>query len=604
MAPWRTLVVMLVCGLATARGVDAQVRPPVGGWVVIPVDEYQALRSRARGTSAPASTTSATISRLDYALQHDGDLVAGQARLTIDVSGSGWVRVPLPAGLAVREARLDGQPLVLDPGPPAALHLSRPGRSTLSLEIVVVPEAAGRDVTLSLPASTAAITRVALALPGATHDVTATGGVVWGRDTTSAGTTWTVHGQPATPLVLAWATRVEDARSTLPLRVGTRLDTTVAVRDALMQIVTGVTLEVRQGTARDVIVDVPPGVTVTNVGGPAVDDWRIEGAGVRVVFIDPVTATTAFAVQADAPAPGGAVSVPLLRVRDAERETGAIVIDVGNEAEVTGATTAGLDPLVEAGHGAATGRTFALQPGSAAMSRQLVLQVARYAAEAVPIATVDEARYRVLAGEGGRLLVEAQYHVRNNQRSAVGVTLPGGTTLWSVRVGNHVVTPGQASGGQLVVPIGTASTGAEPVTALVSVLYLQTTTAWTAGTRTALTLPTVDLPVARSGVLVHHPPALRPVADGGTFRPTDDLGAFQRPFPASTAASLVTDMRPGVSDDVAMLIARAHGSGVTANRATVREPFEFPAAGPAAFFQTELTPEGVPPVIQLALRAR
>ena len=42
-------------------------------------------------------------------------LAAGRASLTVDVLKDGWVRVPVPAGLLVREARLDGKPLSLVP---------------------------------------------------------------------------------------------------------------------------------------------------------------------------------------------------------------------------------------------------------------------------------------------------------------------------------------------------------------------------------------------------------------------------------------------------------------------------------------------------------
>jgi hypothetical protein len=36
----------------------------------------------------------------------------------------------------------------------------------------------------------------------------------------------------------------------------------------------------------------------------------------------------------------------------------------------------------------------------------------RYTPQAVPVGNVEEARYRALAGEDGRLLVQARYAVR------------------------------------------------------------------------------------------------------------------------------------------------------------------------------------------------
>ena len=48
--------------------------------------------------------------------------------------------MPIPAGLMVRDARLDGQPVPLIEGPPAHVMLSRAGRSVLSLEHLVAAQ--------------------------------------------------------------------------------------------------------------------------------------------------------------------------------------------------------------------------------------------------------------------------------------------------------------------------------------------------------------------------------------------------------------------------------------------------------------------------------
>src|SRR6201987_3370727 len=85
------------------------------GWVVISVPDYHALRVKAfpaeREPEPPP--VDATLTRVDYDLHVDSDFAAGTATLTVDVLKKGWVRVPIPSGLFVREARLDGKPLSL-----------------------------------------------------------------------------------------------------------------------------------------------------------------------------------------------------------------------------------------------------------------------------------------------------------------------------------------------------------------------------------------------------------------------------------------------------------------------------------------------------------
>src|SRR5262244_3210724 len=115
--------------------------PSTPGWVVIPVEEYKHLRAQAfpaeREPDPPP--VEATLTRVDYDLHvnGNGDLATGQASLTVDVIKDGWVRVPIPAGLLVREARLDGKLVSLVSGPagksPGQLSavLSHSGRSAL-----------------------------------------------------------------------------------------------------------------------------------------------------------------------------------------------------------------------------------------------------------------------------------------------------------------------------------------------------------------------------------------------------------------------------------------------------------------------------------------
>src|SRR5215467_2487144 len=81
------------------------------GWVVIPVDEYQNLRARAYPAEHDPEPppVDATLTRVDYDLKIAGELATGRASLTVDVLKDGWVRVPVPQGLLVREARLDGK---------------------------------------------------------------------------------------------------------------------------------------------------------------------------------------------------------------------------------------------------------------------------------------------------------------------------------------------------------------------------------------------------------------------------------------------------------------------------------------------------------------
>ena len=105
-----------------------------------------------------------------------------------------------------------------------------------------------------------------------------------------------------------------------------------------------------------------------------------------------------------------------------------------------------------------------MRPIAGAEPRSLTVNVVRYTPQAVLIANVEEARYRALAAEDGRLLVEARYAVRNNQRSFLKVVLPAGAILWSAEVAGRPVRPAVAEAGSILLPLEKSRAGDEAPT--------------------------------------------------------------------------------------------------------------------------------------------
>ena len=103
------LIFFAIAALCCAFPCSAQNAAVADGWVVLPVEEYRALRRAAFPAEAEPMPlpVEATLSRIDYDLKVDGDLASGEARLTVDVIKDGWVRLALPEGLMVREAQLE-----------------------------------------------------------------------------------------------------------------------------------------------------------------------------------------------------------------------------------------------------------------------------------------------------------------------------------------------------------------------------------------------------------------------------------------------------------------------------------------------------------------
>src|SRR6185503_7690138 len=321
----RVAAALVVCSLGPAAHAAAQAAALTEGWVVLPVEEYRALRDRANPPAPPppAPPVDATLTRVDYELRVDTDSINGRANLTIDVLKAGWTRVQIPAGLMVRDARLDGQPVSLVEGPPPHVLLSRAGRSALTLDIAIPLTSSAGTESIAFPPSPSPITRVAVTLARSGVDLSATGGLVAERSETSAESRWTVYGRPNQPLTLSWRRKIDDRRSELPLRVRARLTSFVGLGEDAGTVTTAVRADVMQGLAREVTLALPPGLAVNYVSGATVADWDVADGLLRVRLLEPSATEVSFVVQADMRAPrDGSITVPLVRMPSAERESG------------------------------------------------------------------------------------------------------------------------------------------------------------------------------------------------------------------------------------------------------------------------------------------
>jgi hypothetical protein len=611
-----------VCALCVPAHTMAQTPVPPDGWVVLPVDEYKTLRERANPQPPQPSPppVDATLTRIDYDLRIENDAVAGRALITIDVMRDGWARVQIPAGLMVRDARLDGQPVSLVEGPPPHVLLSRSGRVVLTLDIALPLTASAGTESIALPASAAPISRAVLTLPRSGIDLSVAGGFVADRTESPGESRWTSFGRPNQPLTLSWKRKADDRRAEQPLRTRARVTSMMGLGEDVSQIATAVRIEVLQGLAREVVLSIPQGVAINQVNGATVGEWTVSNGQLRVRLLDPVISETSFVVQGDLRTPrDGVVPVPLLRVPAAERETGGVAVDVVGAGEVAERATRGLEPAdpselgeIVAGRESPSMIAFRLRPISGSEPRSLAVTVVRFIPQAVLIANIEEARYRALASEDGSLLVEARFAVRNNQRSFLKVTMPPSSTVWSAKVGGRPIRPGVAERSAVLLPLEKARAGEDAPTFVVELVYLQRIAEWMDKGTARLDLPALDLPVSRTGVELRHSPRFRIELRPGTFRVEDDPGPFAEalrprvPVAFNTAqASPAPTLRSGQEAGLQALVDRFRNeAGGRTVVGALPVHVTFPQFGPSVFLASELTAESNAPSIELAFRRR
>ena len=525
------LLALLFLSAASSFGQTASHSP---GWVVLPVDEYRTLHARAypieRDPEPPP--VEATLTRVDYDLRIDGDLASGRASLTVDVLKDGWVRVPVPAGLLVREARLDGKLVSLVPGASGKAGsqlcalLSHSGRAIVQLDIALPVASATGGESITLPSSASGVTRASVQLPRLGVDVRLTGGLLSEKSESAAESKWIAYGRGNEALTFAWRRKTEDHRATQPLRMRGSLTQLLGLGEDSTSINAEVNLEVTQGAARVAKIQIPDKVTINQVLGAMVADWEVKANELSVTFLEPVEQTARFIVTGETRSPReGEIDIPLLRLLNVERETGGVAVEVMGAGEIKDAKSEGLDTAdaTDLGEMVSSRQSpslaaFRFRSGDGKLAHSLSLNVARYTPQAVLMANVSEARYQILISSDGKSLVQARYAVRNNQRNFLKITLPPGATLWSASLAGKAVRPGQSPDGSLLLPLDKARAGEEAPEFAVEVVYLSRGTAWNDKGQFKLALPALDLPVSRTGLLVYHPPLFKVTPEPGAFR--------------------------------------------------------------------------------------
>ncbi|MGC1087647.1 MAG: hypothetical protein WA894_04370, partial [Candidatus Acidiferrum sp.] len=388
------LAVLFVC--ATPSSAQNATHPP--GWVVLSIGDYRTLRARAyppeRGPEGPP--VDATLTRVDYDLHIDGELAAGRASLTVDVLKDGWVRVPVPAGLLVSEARLDGKLVSLVPGAEInggrqlSALLSKPGRSILTLAIALPVVSSAGEETISLPSTSSGITRASVRLARQGVDLNFTGGLLAEKSESGAETIWLAYGRGDEPLRFTWKRKTEDHRSTQALRLRGSLTELVGLGEDTTSIVAEVNVEVTQGAAREVRILLPGKITVNQVAGATVADWEMKDGQLAVTFLEPVESNAKFVVSGETRSPrDGQIEIPLLRMLNAERDTGGVAVEVLGAGEIKQFKSDGLENAdasdlgeVVAGRQSTSLSAFRFRSGDAKTQRSLVVNVARYTPQA------------------------------------------------------------------------------------------------------------------------------------------------------------------------------------------------------------------------------
>jgi hypothetical protein len=501
-------LLLLGMSIVLARPSFAQLRsdalPPAPGNVTLSLDEYNRLLALANrpGKKSEAPPALYVLKHADLKLRVVNDGVLGSIQFEGETLGSNATKVPLTSGMTILDARHGTKPLplLLESGTHTAIL---PGESEFAVSVDAgLPLAieTGR-ASFTLPVPTAGSVRLSLTVPGERTNVQLSHGIITRRASLSGNTEIEATLVPGQTASVWWNTR-EVVAPVVPREVRFLSDVSslVSVTESDLQIAALVNLNVVQGEAEQFSVAVPDGFEVTAVNGPSLESSEVQNGVLILKVVGHGPGTHQFLVSLERPINEAQASSPILSFKDAQRETGEVLVEGQGTLELTAKESGGLKRL----------DIREINPYLRALSRYslqaafryhrqtndspaLALEWNRFPDSSVLAAIAERATVTTLVTSEGRSLTEIRLTVKNQAQPFLKVDLPAGASILSAEVSGEKVKPVQGTDGNRV-PLLRA--GFRPAGAYtVSFVFLHSGAPFAKKGDSDISLPKMDVPI-------------------------------------------------------------------------------------------------------------
>jgi len=476
--------------------------------VDLPWNEFKALLEWSIKKKDEKQDTPPPTDFIITSSQLKGDLTAEAAKFTLDLKINvlrlkGWKKIPvLPAAVALTETKLDAGVFLNTAGNVYELLTEKSGELTVSLTFSVSVQKSAGIYTVSFERVAPGSSVLDLSVDNEKNDKmeVKVAGAQSQVSKAAAGKTNVVAAIPSGQAIsVSWERAIEKAPPA-PTKLYAETQTLVAVAEGVLLCQEEVAYNILHTAVRELKLTVPKGVSVLDVAGPNLTDWRADDKGelnvvLRADALGPYSLRITYEQAAK-----DAVDVPVIQPKGVEREKGFVGVIALANVEITTDKVEG-----------ATSIDVKQMPGEmVAMTKQPILLAFRYTGDKfkLPLAIKKHAEVSVLVTIGdsalftamqlndGRRMTKVIYSVRNNRNQFLRLKMPEGSDIWSAAVSGNTVTPAKDEKGNVLIPlIRSAAGGQELASFPVEIVYVETPKepAPAAG-KLHVNLPTIDVP--------------------------------------------------------------------------------------------------------------
>lgn len=396
------------------------------------------------------------------------------ARFNIDVvKKDGWKKIPLlPSAVAIHSASLPaGAYLHLADGMYSVLTKRR-GKLDVSITFAVAAKEADGANTINFERVPSVTCLLKAALPGDNFDVTVAGAQST-RTAKTNGQMSVVAALPDnTPVKITWKESLPKLAEG-PAEIHSETRTLVSVTEGLLLGQARIDFSVLHKPTRELKLKVPAGVSVLEITGRNVRDWRVENGVMSVQLEKEVLGPYQMVVKFESPSSmeGGRLVIPVVTGGDAERDKGDVGIVALTSVEIRSGEIKNAHAIdvkeLPAEIIGMTSQPVLLAYRYSSPDFKIALDVNKHKSVEVLLTVIDRANFTVMQALDGKRIVRGVYNVRNNRNQFFRIALPKDAELWSASVAGRTVQPARDEQGRVLLPLvrsqGAAGMSAFPV---------------------------------------------------------------------------------------------------------------------------------------------
>ena len=508
----QSTVAIILTMIAVTFGVDLPVfaqqksdaPPPATGNVTLSLDEYNRLLALANrpGKKSEAPPAAYVLKHAELKLHVVDENVLGSLQFEGETLAANETKVPLASGLTVFDARHGSKPLpvLLENGTHTAIL---PGESEFSVTLdagLALAIDTGR-ASFALPAPSAGSVRLSLTVPGERTNVQLSNGIITHRASVGGDTEIEATLVPGQIANVFWNTR-EVVTPVIPREVRFLSDvkSLISVTESDLQIAALVDLNVVQGEAEQFSVAIPAGFEVTAVNSLTLESSEIQNGVLQLKVARRGPGPQEFLISLERPISDSSAAAPILAFKDAQRETGEVLVEGQGTLELTAKESGGLKRLdiKEVNPYLRALSRYSLQAAfryhrQSNESPTLALEWTRFPDSSVLAAMAERATVTTLVTSEGRSLTEVKLTIKNQAQPFLKVDLPAGASILTAEVAGEKVKPVQGADGARV-PLLRA--GFRPAGAYtVSFVFLHSGAPFAKKGDGDISLPKMDVPI-------------------------------------------------------------------------------------------------------------